>query len=132
MEIDDDAGLEVDYLTLPDTVIYLNNTGSGLVVNYGYDVDENNTKYQSTDEGLLLNKTGTEILGIPYEAERLVVPATVESVTLNDENKIGSIYLEAESDDRSATAKVTIFQPAKPGRFSCPGDRTSQRLHIRI
>ena len=100
VEIDDDAGLEVDYLTLPDTVIYLNNTGSGLVVNYGYDVDENNPKYQSTDEGLLLNKTGTEILGIPYEAERLVVPATVESVTLNDENKIGSIYLEAESDDQ--------------------------------
>ena len=50
VEIDDDAGLEVDYLTLPDTVIYLNNTGSGLVVNYGYDVDENNPKYQSTDE----------------------------------------------------------------------------------
>ena len=69
-------------------------------MNYGYDVDENNPKYQSTDEGLLLNKTGTEILGIPYEAERLVVPATVESVTLNDENKIGSIYLEAESDDQ--------------------------------
>ena len=59
VSIDESTDLDVDYLKIPDTVIYLADSSKGLHVNRGYLVDEDNPVYQSTDEGVLLNKEAT-------------------------------------------------------------------------
>ena len=97
--IDASADLEVDYLKIPDTVIYLADSSAGLHVNRGYLVDENNPVYQSTKEGVLLNKEATEILGIPYELEKLVIPATISNVELGQDNQISEIEIKAKTLD---------------------------------
>ena len=97
--IDESADLDVDYLKIPDTVIYLADSSKGLHVNRGYLVDEDNPVYQSTDEGVLLDKEATEILGIPYELEKLTVPATITNINLNADNQISEIHIEAETLD---------------------------------
>ena len=97
--IDSSADLEVDYLTIPDTVMYLADSSTGLHVNRGYLVDEDNPVYQSTDEGVLLNKEATEILGIPYELEKLTIPATITNINLNADNQISEIHIEAKTLD---------------------------------
>ena len=96
---DESADLEVDYLKVPDTVLYIADGGSSLHVNRGYLIDEDNPVYQSSEEGVLMNKAGTEMLGIPYELESLTIPDTVEKVNLSSDNKIHEITLETASVD---------------------------------
>lgn len=99
VDIDSAAELEVDYLKIPDTVLYLADSSTGLHVERGYLVDEDNPVYQSNQEGVLLNKAGTEILGIPYELEELTVPDTITKVDLPSDNQISRINLQAETEE---------------------------------
>lgn len=98
VEIDPSANLEVDFLKIPDTVLYLADSGTGLHVNKGYLVDEDNPNYQSTEDGVLLNKAGMEMLGIPYELESLTIPETITKAALPSDNQISEIELLAESE----------------------------------
>lgn len=99
VSIDESTDLDVDYLKIPDTVIYLADSSKGLHVNRGYLVDEDNPVYQSTDEGVLLNKEATEILGIPYKLKKLTIPAAITNINLNADNQISEIHIEAETLD---------------------------------
>lgn len=99
VSVGESADLDVDYLKLPDTVLYLDDSSKGLHVERGYLVDEDNPVYQSTDEGVLLNKEATEILGIPYELKKLTIPATITKADLDEENQISEIDIEAETLD---------------------------------
>lgn len=94
-----DKKLSVDYLEIPDTVIYYAYESSGLKVQKGYLVDENNSHYASTEDGMLLNKARTEILNVPYQARTIMVPASVKQVSLSYDNQISSMTLEAETTD---------------------------------
>ena len=94
VSIDESTDLDVDYLKIPDTVIYLADSSKGLHVNRGYLVDEDNPVYQSTDEGVLLNKEATEILGIPYKLKKLTIPAAITNINLNADNQISEIHIE--------------------------------------
>lgn len=97
--IDSAEEIDVDYLKIPETVLYLADSSTGLHVNRGYLVDEDNPMYQSTDDGVLLDKEATQILGIPYELEKLTIPASITNVKLDEDNSISEIELEAESLD---------------------------------
>lgn len=97
--IEEAADLEVDYLKIPDTVLYLANSSTGLHVNCGYLVDEDNPVYQSSEEGVLMDKEATKILGIPYELKKLTIPATIIKADPDEDNQISEIEIEAETLD---------------------------------
>lgn len=99
VEIDSSAEIDVDYLKIPDTVLYLADSSMGLHVERGYLVDEDNPVYQSTDEGVLLDKEATQILGIPYELKKLTIPATIQKADLDADNQISEIEIEADTLD---------------------------------
>ena len=97
--IDSSAEIDVDYLKIPDTVLYMADSSTGLHVERGYLVDEDNPIYQSTEEGVLMDKAATKILGIPYELEKLTIPATITRADLNKDNRISEIQIKAETLD---------------------------------
>ena len=90
------ADIVTEYIDIPSTVIYINNSSSGLRVKKGYIVDEDNEYYSSKD-GVLCNKEKTEILGIPYQMTHIEVPDIVTKVNLDKYNSINTITLKAGS-----------------------------------
>lgn len=94
----EDAALTTDYLTVPDTVLFIDGSTNGLRVNKGYKVDENNPVYCARS-GVLLNKAMTEIMSIPAEMTRLKIPATVTRVELPAQNRVAVLELEAQTMD---------------------------------
>lgn len=94
VKIDEDAGLSVNYITIPDTVLYIETQNSGMRVNQGYIVDKDNLNYSSTEEGLLMNKAETEILNIPYAKTAITIPDTVENVQMEKQNQLKKITVK--------------------------------------
>lgn len=97
--LDDDANISVDYIEIPDTVLYIAGNNNGLKVNKGYLVGENNPCYAMADHGILTNKAGTEYLNIPYEKESVIVQKGVTKVNISTKNAITKVQLEADSMD---------------------------------
>lgn len=97
--IDSDANLSVNYLEVSDTVLYIKLDDSGMRVNEGYKVDENNANYTSTDAGILLTKDKTEIIGIPYNTKKLEIGKDVTKVRIEDKNQLSEIDLSQKSLD---------------------------------
>lgn len=97
--LDDDVDLKTNYMEIPDTVLYIDTSSSTLDVREGYEVSEQNSFYASTEEGLLTNKSGTEILGIPSRIEEVIVPAYVTKINLSANSQFPILRLEAESLD---------------------------------
>ena len=97
--IDAGAGLDTDYLEIPDTVLYIEDTENGLDVDQGYIVSSGNRNYSATEEGVLANKEQTSYLAIPRKMEKLTVPETVTKVSLTSENNLKELYLNAGSMD---------------------------------
>lgn len=97
--MDENADISVNYLELPDSVLYVKTSNTGMRVNQGYTVSKDNRNYDATEDGMLMNKEDTEILSIPYEKEEITVPATVCKVDTEKKNKISKIHLQAESEE---------------------------------
>lgn len=97
--IDTGSGLATDYLEIPDSVIYIENTQDGLEVDQGYLVGDGNRNYSSTEEGVLTNKTQTSYLAIPCKMEELTVPEKVTNISLTADNNIRELRLEARTMD---------------------------------
>jgi len=95
----DDSETVIQYMHVPDTVLYINDTAGNLLVHKGWDVSEDNPKYASTEDGMLLNKEETEVLGIPTEVEKITIPETVTKVSLSAQNQIRELYLDVENMD---------------------------------
>lgn len=100
VDIDDDADMSVEYLSLSDTVLYLNESSQGLTVNRGYLVDENNLNYAATEEGVLTNKEGNEYLVIPAKISDITVTEDVTKVNLSGNNRVSTLNIEAESSEQ--------------------------------
>ena len=86
VDLSRNSALTVDTLSIPSTVLYVNadgigKNGMGLRVSLGYEADAGNPRYTAKD-GILYNKDGTEILGVPTALETLTVPEGVTSVYL--------------------------------------------------
>lgn len=95
--IDAGSELSTDYLELPDSVLYVEDTYNGLEVDEGYLVSSDNKSYSATDEGVLANKDQTSYLAIPCKMEKLTVPETVTNVSLTSENNLEELRLEART-----------------------------------
>lgn len=88
-----------DYISIPSSVIMIDDNSTGLIVNKGYVVDKDNAIYSSTIDGILTNKDKTEYLGVPSSTTDLVVPASVKKVSLSASNNIEHLILQAKSAD---------------------------------
>ena len=112
VELPETARLQVKDLELPASVLYVAtdaseetsdaNTpsaqklnSSGLIVTDAYTVDEENPRYAAQD-GLLYNKDGTQLLGVPTGRTELDVPAEVTKVVLPYQNHVKTLTLETE------------------------------------
>ena len=85
--------LDVDYLNVPDSVIFINNDGINLCVKEGFQVAEDNANYTSY-AGVLLNKEETQIIAIPYNMEELVIESDINRVNLTENNNLKNIQLK--------------------------------------
>lgn len=97
--INKDADINVDYLEIPDTVLYIDTENSGMRVSEGYRVNGENPRYAATDDGLLTDREETEILGIPYHKKAIVVPDTVKTVHIDRNNQLREIRVEGLAED---------------------------------
>ena len=97
VDIVDYAGLTVDNLFIPDTVLYINESSLGITVNEAFRVDTDNLNYASTEEGVLTNKAGTEYQIIPAKITDLDVEENVTKVNLSGNNQVSVLNLKAES-----------------------------------
>ena len=95
--IDRDTPHVVDYLEIPESVLYID-INAGLTVNEGYEVDPQNMKYKATEDGMLVNYEETEILSVPYEFTELTIPSGIYKVDLADKNKIQTIELLTDDE----------------------------------
>ncbi len=65
----------------------------------GYQVDENNRYMRANEAGILTNKAGTELIGIPYDAEKVTAAKEVTKIRISAENQIKELHLEDEIED---------------------------------
>ncbi len=86
---------EVGTLSIPESVIQINNN-DGLRVNDGYVVSKENDNFSSQD-GILCDKGGTEMIDIPYNVSELDISSGIKKVNIADDNNIKRITFEAES-----------------------------------
>lgn len=93
IRINENAGLSINYMSIPDTVVYIETQDCGMRVNAGYEVDPANPCYSSTADGLLMNKDQTEILSIPFNRDEIEIPATVKKVKIAKLNHLEKITL---------------------------------------
>lgn len=100
VKIEDDAEVTTDYLEIPDTVLYIDESMSGLQVNEGYSVDESNPNYLSNEDGLLMDKEQEIIYAIPYHAEEVEVPSTIKKLKIAKKNQIRELKLEETDYDQ--------------------------------
>ena len=95
--IDTNADLSVNYLEIPDTVLYIQLDDTGMRVNEGYKVDENNETYASNKAGILLTKDHKKIIAIPYNTKKLEIEESIKEVSINKENQLSEIDLTDKS-----------------------------------
>jgi hypothetical protein len=104
------GAVETNDLVLPSSVIYVNTDNpDSLSVKQNYIVDSANPRYASQN-GILYNKDMTELLAVPSETAELEIPASVESVTLPENNQLTKLTFL--STDPNALPKVNFDQLA--------------------
>lgn len=94
--VDLENKLNVDYINIPDTVIYVKNDGVNLLVKEGYKVSEQNNNYTSVD-GVLTSKDKSQIIAIPYNMEELDIASGTVSVILTDNNNLKNVTIKADN-----------------------------------
>ena len=97
IRVDEDTSLKVEELKIPSTVLYIELSDSGLEVENGYEISEDNLFYSATDDGVLMNKAATKMIGIPTKIRKIEIPDTVESVVVLKKNQLSSIRVHAST-----------------------------------
>ena len=100
INVDKDAGLSVDNLKIPDTVLYIDFKNNGMRVNNGYTVDAANPCYAATRSGILTNKTETEYLSIPYNIVGINISEKITKVSIEKKNKLKKITLQQKDKEK--------------------------------
>ena len=100
-------------LEIPASVIEINLPAQG--VREKYEVSPENNYYSSAD-GLLYNKSQTEILGVPWGQTELVIPENVEKVVLEKGNSVRKLRIQTETIpelDLDTLENTEIIVPAE-------------------
>lgn len=100
VDVDSDTDISVNQLEVPDTVVYMNLDDNGMRVNDSYKVDKDNPCYTSSSEGILMNKSKSEIMSIPYHTTKLKVDKSVNKVTIEKRNQLKEIDLSELSKEQ--------------------------------
>lgn len=87
--------MDIDYINIPESVIYINNDGTNLLIREGFEVADDNPNYTSY-AGVLLDKQKTKIIAIPYNMEELVIESGIKSVNLTENNNLKNIELKMQ------------------------------------
>ena len=99
INLDQSPGMTCSWMEIPDTVMYINDETTPLYVTDGFIVDEDNPYYASSDDGLLLSKDETEILGIPSGKTSITIQPGMKSVHLTYSSSVKDITILANSMD---------------------------------
>lgn len=106
-----------DTMKLPASLLYLSTTDTtenqedtfNFRVNKAYEVAEDNINYAAED-GILMNQEKTQILSIPLEREKVIVPEGVTNVHFSMDNQIKEIHF---TDEKPANASFASLYDAK-------------------
>lgn len=96
-----DQSTVVDVLEIPSTVLAIDMSTDGLLVNKKFVVDDSNLNYSTTSDGILVgttrssdgSRTGKGYVAVPLNVANLIVPSDVMSVHLSSSNKIKTLDL---------------------------------------
>lgn len=108
----EDKTVSAGKLEIPASVMEINLPAQG--VREKYEVSPENNYYSSAD-GLLYNKSQTEILGVPWEQTELVIPENVEKVVLEKGNSVRKLIIQTETIpeiDLNTLENTEIIVPA--------------------
>ena len=92
--VDPESWITADTVKIPATVLQVDT--EKLIAWENYVVDDGNPCLQAGDDGILYNKKGTHLLGIPYSVEELTIPSGVEEVNIPTWNTLTKIRLSTE------------------------------------
>lgn len=98
IELDQSPFLTCSWMEIPSTVMYMDEETSVYVTD-GFIVDEDNPYYSSSEDGLLLSKDKTEILGIPSGKTSIVIQPGIQSVHFTYSSSVKEITILANSMD---------------------------------
>lgn len=97
VDFEEGASVIVEHIEIPDTVLYINTDGAELQVYQSWKVDKDNPNYASTEDGMLMDKEETKILGIPEHISEIRIPDSIASVKLTRNNRLTRIHMESDS-----------------------------------
>lgn len=84
----------VEEMTIPASVLWVD--ANTLIVKKGYRVSEDNEVYTATKNGWLLDKTGTELLAVPYDLETITIPETIQKMDIAAFHRLQRIEISAK------------------------------------
>lgn len=99
IDLDQGPSSTCAWMEIPDTVMYINDNTAPLYVTDGFIVDENNPYYTSSEDGLLLSKDETEILGIPSGKTSITIQPGIKAVHFTAGSSVKEITILANSMD---------------------------------
>ncbi len=91
-----EEAIDVDYMSIPESVIYIDNDGVNLNVRKAYEVADDNAHYSSQD-GVLMSKDKSQILAIPYSRDSIVINNGINKVVVNANNNLSDIVIKADT-----------------------------------
>lgn len=101
LDLADGTGLEVDAVTVPDTVVYID--PEGVNTRQGWIVSDENSSYCSDENRLLYNKAETKLLGMPGNLEELEVSVSMEQIQIPENNALRRLTLTGTGASKAGT-----------------------------
>ncbi len=110
LDLSDGEDLEVDAVTIPDTVIRID--PEGIQTRQGWIVSGNNPSYRSDENRILYNKAGTRLLSMPSALEKLEVSSALEQICIPEKNQLKKLVLSgtksAEAGARAGLPEINL------------------------
>ncbi len=101
LDLSDGEDLEVDAVTIPDTVIHID--PEGIQTRQGWIVSGNNPSYRSDEKHVLYDKAGTRLLGMPSALEKLETSSALEQICIPEKNQLKTLVLSGTKSEEAGT-----------------------------
>ena len=111
VDLNQSPGMTCSWMEVPSTVMYMDEE-TPVYVTDGFIVDEDNPYYSSSEDGLLLSKDETEILGIPSGKTSITIQPGIQSVRFTYSSSVKEITILANSMDEMPDLDFTRLNNA--------------------